>query len=168
MRPPRPSGTPEQAGDRVGRHTGGPDHGAGRDAPPVSQHDCVGFDVVDADSDLDRDLPAPQRGGSLIRQRAMEGAEDTVCGLDERDGDERAVEIREILAEHLVDQFSQATGHLDAGRPAADDDDPEVDPAAGAGALEPAQQMGAQRQRVVQRLQREMCSGRPLRRRTRC
>jgi hypothetical protein len=34
---------------------------------------------------------------------------------------------RVVLAEHPVDQLAQPTGHLHTGRPATDDDDPEID-----------------------------------------
>ena len=117
----------EQAGDRARGHARSPDDRAGGDAPTVLQHDGAGLDMVDTDPEFDVDVACRSVVCGLLGQRRMERAEHPVGGLDQRDRRGRHREVGVVLAEHLVDQFPQAAGHLDAGRSTTDDDDAEID-----------------------------------------
>ena len=64
------------------------------------------------------------------------------------------------LAQHAGDQLLEAARHLDAGRSPADDDDCQLWRGSaganlGGGVFDPRQQVGTQRHRIVQRLERQ-------------
>ena len=115
------------------------------------------FDVIDADTGLHVDTPANQRPSGPLRQRRMERSEHPVGRFDERDRNAVVGELREVPSKDLVDELAQTAGHLDARRPAADDDHAEVDRSVRTAAclLEPRHEVVPDRERVVNRLQRE-------------
>ena len=68
-------------------------------------------------------------------------------------------QLREVLGQHHRVQLAQPAGHLDPGRPATADDDVEAagrrDRRIGSGLLEAGQDVDAQRQRVLEVLERQ-------------
>ena len=71
----------QQARNRAGGHTGGPDDRACGEPAAVLQHDGGGLDMIDTDAELDGDVPSSQRRRRLLGQARVERSEDAVGRL---------------------------------------------------------------------------------------
>jgi len=101
---------------------------------------------------------APKRLLGMARQRFRKAGQQAWSSLDQQHACLLRIDGAEVGRERLVRQFDHGAGHLDPGRPAADDDDGE-EPFALARigfhlrALEGEQQTAADLRGVVDRLQ---------------
>jgi hypothetical protein len=107
---------------RRGRHARRPDRRAAGDAP--ARH--VDAALVDAEhararAHLDAHAAEPPLG--VGREPAVEGRQQARPGLDEHDARVLGIEAPEVTRQRAPRDVGQRAGQLDAGRPAADDDE---------------------------------------------
>ena len=130
MRPARSTSTPASpasvAGQARGRDAGGPDHGAGRDACASRRGPRYGDRLgghVDHGVPSSGVTPEPlERPDRLPRERLREAGQDAVAP-PRRAGHARlrVSADAEVAAQRVVGELGDLAGHLDAGRPGADD-----------------------------------------------
>src|SRR6478752_2332531 len=90
--------------------------------PDDDEQPVLEADQVPEVDDEPGDAQALQRAQRLGRQALREGREDAVEGLDDEDARLRGVEGPEVPA-LVAGDLGDLAGHLDAGRPGADDDE---------------------------------------------
>ena len=152
---------PELRRERRRADAGGPDHRPCRDSlgATVRRLDRRRL-PVDGDHgavEHRRDAELAQLPRGALGQRLRERRQQPVAELDEQHARAARVDQAEVAAQRVARQLTDLAGHLDAGRPAAHDDEGQLGVAlllAGAhlGPLERRQQPRAHDQRALERL----------------
>ena len=92
-------------------------------AVPGPDRDRVGGDVDDGVPGERCDAQLLERACRLPRERLGEARQDAVGGFDEQHARRPWVDRTEVATQRVVCELGDLAGHLDAGRPGADDDE---------------------------------------------
>ena len=153
----------ERAADRCRRHAGRPEHGPGLKtfAADCTASSSTLVTVAPVRTSTPSFFSAPRANA---RSGWQKGGQDVRAALDQNDPRRVGMDASKVVCEGVARQLRQRPGELDAGRPAADDDErQEAPPAVGIrlqlGLLERQEHPAPDRQRIVERLE----ARRPLR-----
>ena len=159
IRPPRPIGDAERAGQRLGGDARRPHRRVGRDHRAVGEVHTRRLDPRDADAEAHVDAAPAQRGQRARRRALGERREQAIGHLDEHDPRPARRAAPGSRGEHLGVQLEQPAGHLHARRPATGDDDVDRATATSAGSLAARSKQSSRwarsAERVVEVLERE-------------
>ena len=149
-------GAEPEAGGR-GRHAGAPDHGARLD-PLRADRDALGVDRRDGRAEPHSHAELLERALRGLRKGRVERREQARRRLDQDDARGARIDRAEVRRQRAVRELRDGAGHLDAGRPAADDDEIQQPRALvrillGLGLLEGEQDAAANVGRVIDGLQ---------------
>ena len=156
-RPARSSGAPRIAEQRARRVAGRPDHRLRRDGPARGA-DRARPDVGHQRLGAHLDAEAAQLLLGLVAQARADRRQEPRAALEQHHRGLAGVDVAEVAAERVAPDLGHRAGHLDAGRPAAHDDEGEVGVPAHRvglplGALEGQQHPAADLERVLQALE---------------